>query len=173
MAQRQRGYLLRSLSKSKIAKTLAGMDMEQSEVVRMDQGKTARREGRCVFECSWEVANKVCTSIYFVIFIFFFQTLIVNLTFFGLHTKEADQVTEKREQLFLQATHQLAVFQVGGIYTVLRSKAPINTEEYGDQYCLLGPLREGRWQLEVEQIAPESRHIAAAIERLSEGGFKV
>lgn len=65
------------------------------------------------------------------------------------------------------------LFQVGGIYTVLRSKAPISTEEYGDQYCMLGPLREGKWQLEVEQIAPESRHIATAIHKLKEGGFKV
>ncbi|VDN95676.1 unnamed protein product [Brugia pahangi] len=62
--------------------------------------------------------------------------------------------------------------EVGGIYTVLRSKAPISTEEYGDQYCMLGPLRDGKWQLEVEQIAPESRHIATAIHKLKEGGFK-
>ncbi|VBB34519.1 unnamed protein product [Acanthocheilonema viteae] len=61
---------------------------------------------------------------------------------------------------------------VGGIYTVLRSKAPISTEEYGDQYCMLGPLREGKWQLEVEQIAPESQHIASAVHKLKEGGFK-
>ncbi|VDM97479.1 unnamed protein product, partial [Thelazia callipaeda] len=115
----QRGHLLRSLSRTKVAKALAGVDMEQTEVVRMDNGKTARREARCVFECSWEVANKV-----------------------------------------------------GGIYTVIRSKAAITTEEYGDQYCLLGPLREGKWQLEVEQVAPESLHIAEAIDKLREDGFE-
>lgn len=27
-------------------------------VVEMDHGEQARREGRFVFECSWEVANK-------------------------------------------------------------------------------------------------------------------
>uniref|UniRef100_A0A0R3RKR1 Glycogen [starch] synthase n=1 Tax=Elaeophora elaphi TaxID=1147741 RepID=A0A0R3RKR1_9BILA len=37
---------------------------------------------------------------------------------------------------------------------------------------MLGPLREGKWQLEVEQIAPESQHIATAIHKLQEGGFK-
>ncbi|KAM3718618.1 Glycogen [starch] synthase [Dirofilaria immitis] len=115
----ERGHMLRSLSRSKIEMTLAGMNIEQSKLIRMDGGETARREGRCVFECSWEVANKV-----------------------------------------------------GGIYTVLRSKAAISTEEYGDQYCMLGPLREGKWQLEVEQIAPESRHIATAIHKMKEGGFK-
>ncbi|VIO94976.1 Glycogen synthase, putative [Brugia malayi] len=115
----ERGHMLRSLSRTKIEMTLAGVNTEQARLVRMDAGETARREGRCVFECSWEVANKV-----------------------------------------------------GGIYTVLRSKAPISTEEYGDQYCMLGPLRDGKWQLEVEQIAPESRHIATAIHKLKEGGFK-
>uniref|UniRef100_A0A1I8EGH6 Glycogen [starch] synthase n=1 Tax=Wuchereria bancrofti TaxID=6293 RepID=A0A1I8EGH6_WUCBA len=115
----ERGPMLRSLSRTKIEMTLAGVNIEQSKLVRMDAGETARREGRCVFECSWEVANKV-----------------------------------------------------GGIYTVLRSKAPISTEEYGDQYCMLGPLRDGKWQLEVEKIAPESRHITTAIHKLKEGGFK-
>ena len=63
--------------------------------------------------------------------------------------------------------------KVGGIYTVLRSKAPISTEELGDQYCALGPLREERWRLEVEPIEPESRNIRAALKKLNEGGFKV
>ncbi|CAG9532144.1 unnamed protein product [Cercopithifilaria johnstoni] len=111
--------MLLSLSKAKIEMLLAKINIEQSKLVDMDVGKTARREGRCVFECSWEVANKV-----------------------------------------------------GGIYTVLRSKAPISTEEYGDQYCMLGPLREGKWELEVEQIAPESQHIATAIQKLKENDFK-
>uniref|UniRef100_F1KYL5 Glycogen [starch] synthase n=1 Tax=Ascaris suum TaxID=6253 RepID=F1KYL5_ASCSU len=113
------GRMLRSLSQNKIAKALAGVELEQTEVVHMDEGATARAEGRFVFECSWEVANKV-----------------------------------------------------GGIYTVLRSKAPISTEELGDQYCMLGPLREERWRLEVEPIAPESRNIRHAIKKLAEGGFK-
>lgn len=68
----------------------------REEIVEMDGGRTARNEGRFVFECAWEVANKV-----------------------------------------------------GGIYTVIRSKAPISVEELGDQYCLLGPQREERWRLEV------------------------
>lgn len=115
----QLGSMIRSLSQTKIAKALAGVELEQAEVVRMDEGRTARAEGKFVFECAWEVANKV-----------------------------------------------------GGIYTVLRSKAPISTEELGDQYCALGPLREDRWRLEVEQIEPESRNIRAALKKLSEGGFK-
>ncbi|EFO15157.2 hypothetical protein LOAG_13356 [Loa loa] len=55
----ERGHMLRSLSRTKIEMTLAGVNIEQSKLVRMDAGETARREGRCVFECSWEIANKV------------------------------------------------------------------------------------------------------------------
>ena len=29
--------------------------------------------------------------------------------------------------------------QLGGIYTVLRSKAPVMTERWGDRYCMMGP----------------------------------
>lgn len=55
----QRGSMIRSLSQTKIAKALAGVELEQGEVVKMDEGVTARSEGKFVFECAWEVANKV------------------------------------------------------------------------------------------------------------------
>ncbi|VDO41044.1 unnamed protein product [Onchocerca flexuosa] len=58
----EQGHMLRSLSRSKIEMTLAGMNLDQSKLIRMDGGQTARREGRSVFECSWEVANKVWNS---------------------------------------------------------------------------------------------------------------
>ncbi|VDM40142.1 unnamed protein product [Toxocara canis] len=89
-----RGRISRRLSYSKITKQLSNLDMS-SDVI-MDHGETARREGRFVFECSWEVANKV-----------------------------------------------------GGIYTVLRTKAAVSTDELGDQYCMLGPYNEERVKLEV------------------------
>ncbi|VDO28332.1 unnamed protein product [Haemonchus placei] len=50
----------RKLSTTKIARQLAGLGLRSDDI--MDQGETARHEGRFVFECSWEVANK---GIYF------------------------------------------------------------------------------------------------------------
>lgn len=36
---------------------------------------------------------------------------------------------------------------VGGIYSVLKSKAPVTTAEYGDRYTLIGPLnRASVWE---------------------------
>jgi glycogen synthase len=39
----------------------------------------------------------------------------------------------------LRSTNSCAV---GGIYSVLKSKAPVSTLEYGDRYTLIGPLNK-------------------------------
>lgn len=44
---------------------------------------------------------------------------------------------------------------VGGINTVIRSKAPVTEEEYGDRYVLIGPYFPHRADLEVEATEPE------------------
>ncbi|CAJ0829953.1 5428_t:CDS:2, partial [Entrophospora sp. SA101] len=40
--------------------------------------------------------------------------------------------------------------KVGGIYTVLKSKAPVTVHEYGDRYTLIGPLIQAYAVAEVE-----------------------
>jgi glycogen(starch) synthase len=42
--------------------------------------------------------------------------------------------------------------QVGGIYTVLRSKAPVTQEVWGDRYCLIGPYAPNNAALEFEEL---------------------
>jgi glycogen(starch) synthase len=44
--------------------------------------------------------------------------------------------------------------QVGGIYTVLRSKAPALVRRWGDAYCLIGPYREAAASVEFEPQLP-------------------
>ncbi len=56
---------------------------------------------------------------------------------------------------------------------MLRSKAAISTAELGEQYCMLGPLREERMRLEVETIQPENHSIRLAIGKMRESGFQV
>ncbi|VDD88524.1 unnamed protein product [Enterobius vermicularis] len=113
-----RNRLSRKLSSSKIAKQLADLDLSSSEYT--DRGETARREGRFVFECAWEVVNKV-----------------------------------------------------GGIYTVLRTKAAVTTLELGDQYCMLGPYNEERVRLEVELLQPDTAPMKYAMDQMSDIGFKL
>ncbi|CAJ0579399.1 unnamed protein product, partial [Mesorhabditis spiculigera] len=106
-------HMPRNLSMGKLERVMAGLQLQKEELIEMDCGRTARREGRFVFECAWEVANKV-----------------------------------------------------GGIYTVIRSKAPISVDELGDQYCLLGPQKHDRWRLEVEPLEPENRTIRLAMQKM-------
>ncbi|XP_077870352.1 glycogen [starch] synthase-like [Saccoglossus kowalevskii] len=86
-----------------------------------DRGRAAAAENRWVFECAWEVANKV-----------------------------------------------------GGIYTVIRSKAGETVEELGDQYCLLGPYNETCVRTEVEVMdEPEQPLLRHTIKSMRDRGIKV
>uniref|UniRef100_A0A6V7WI74 Glycogen [starch] synthase n=2 Tax=Meloidogyne TaxID=189290 RepID=A0A6V7WI74_MELEN len=86
----------------------------------LDRGELAKLENRFVFECAWEVVNKV-----------------------------------------------------GGIYTVLRTKAPISTDELGDQYYMMGPFVEERVRLEMEILDPETANLKYTIDQMAEWGFRV
>lgn len=63
---------------------------------------------------------------------------------------------------------------VGGIYTVIRSKAYVSTEEMGDQYCLLGPYKEHCARTEVEeQEFPAGSPLQIAVSRMRDQGYQV
>ncbi|CAO1399522.1 unnamed protein product [Diamesa hyperborea] len=67
-----------------------------------------------------------------------------------------------------------AANKVGGIYTVIRSKAFVSTEELGDQYCLMGPYKEECARTEVEEFEfPNNSPFAAAVNALRSFGYKV
>ena len=65
------------------------------------------------------------------------------------------------------------MYVVGGIYTVIRSKAGVSTAELGDQYCMLGPYNEKCVKLEVEVLEPELSIMKETIEALRKEGVKV
>lgn len=63
-------------------------------------------------------------------------------------------------------------WQLGGIYTVLRSKAPSMTAQLGDNYCLAGPYNQATATIEFEETTEDTPfHRAAAA--LSEKGVRV
>ncbi len=65
-----------------------------------------------------------------------------------------------------------ACTQVGGIYTVLRSKAPVTVRRWGDDYCVVGPYREASARIEVEP-QPLAGPLAAAVADLRAAGAGV
>lgn len=63
--------------------------------------------------------------------------------------------------------------QVGGIYTVLRSKAPATVRLWGDQYCLIGPYREAEAKIELEPQPPPTGPIQETIDELAARGAHI
>ncbi|KAB0802584.1 hypothetical protein PPYR_04770 [Photinus pyralis] len=66
-----------------------------------------------------------------------------------------------------------AANKVGGIYTVIRSKAYVSTEEMGDQYCLIGPYKEHCARTEVEEGPLGCQALNEAVDELRNKGFRV
>lgn len=66
------------------------------------------------------------------------------------------------------------MISVGGIYTVIRSKAWITTEELGNQFALIGPYKESSARTEVEEMEfPLGSPLQLAVARTRDMGFKV
>ncbi len=61
--------------------------------------------------------------------------------------------------------------QIGGIYTVLRSKAPSMVERWEDRYCLIGPHDPRKAAVEFEPSEP-SGPMGEAVERMREKGIE-
>src|SRR6187551_2505667 len=63
--------------------------------------------------------------------------------------------------------------QVGGIYTVIRSKAPVMMENHGDHFCMIGPYLNKNIQAELEPITTNDDVFGLAAANLSKKGFDV
>ncbi|XP_048757365.1 glycogen [starch] synthase-like isoform X1 [Ostrea edulis] len=63
--------------------------------------------------------------------------------------------------------------KVGGIYTVIKSKAPVSVGELGEQYCLLGPYNEACVRTEVEILEPHHYIYRQTLQSMRDAGIKV
>ncbi|MCO4293743.1 glycosyltransferase [Solitalea sp. MAHUQ-68] len=63
--------------------------------------------------------------------------------------------------------------QVGGIYTVIRSKAPAMVEMWGDNYCLLGPMFPGKMPAEFEPSEKFDDAFGRAVLKMQKAGFEI
>lgn len=62
--------------------------------------------------------------------------------------------------------------QVGGIYTVIRSKVPSITEKWGENYYLIGPYFPNKASAEFEEIQNYDDPVGEAVKRFKEMGFE-
>lgn len=76
----------------------------------------------------------------------------------------------RRAPMLFEASWEVCC-QTGGIYTVLRSKAPATVKKWKNNYHLLGPYREPGAKIEFEPSAPAGL-LAEAITELAEEGIQ-
>lgn len=65
------------------------------------------------------------------------------------------------------------VHTVGGIYTVIQTKARLTAEEWGENYFLVGPYVESNVRTQVELIEPTNPIVKRTIEKMNSSGCKV
>src|SRR3954466_10185362 len=63
--------------------------------------------------------------------------------------------------------------QVGGIYTVIRSKVPSMIQKWGNNYCLIGPYVHSRVPAEFEATDNYDDAFGQAVLKMRESGIEV
>lgn len=69
--------------------------------------------------------------------------------------------------------HVCCMCEVGGIYTVIQTKARLTSEEWGENYFLVGPYVESNVRTQVELIEPTNPTLKRTIDKMNSSGCKV
>ncbi|GAB4406893.1 MAG: glycogen/starch synthase [Bacteroidia bacterium] len=78
----------------------------------------------------------------------------------------------KKEALLVEVAWEVAN-QVGGIYTVIRSKVPSMLQKWGDHYCLIGPYVHPNVSVIFEPIEAPNDPFGRAVRKMRNMGFEV
>lgn len=62
---------------------------------------------------------------------------------------------------------------VGGIYTVIQTKAKITLDEWGENYFLIGPYFEHNVKTQVEVCEPPNALVKKAMDTMKDNGCQV
>ncbi|MCU0326786.1 MAG: glycogen synthase [Spirosomaceae bacterium] len=78
---------------------------------------------------------------------------------------------ESKKSLLMEIAWEVCN-QVGGIYTVIRSKVPSMVEEWGDDYCLIGPYFPNTAMVEFEPVADlDESPFGKIVKKMQEAGY--
>lgn len=90
----------------------------------------------------------------------------------GFSAGDADIMSGERanDPLLVECAWEV-VNQVGGIYTVIRSKLPAMNERWGARYCLVGPYMHGTASVEFEAMEPTGP-FGEAVQALKDMGIE-
>jgi len=84
----------------------------------------------------------------------------------------SDEKRDLRNPFLFECAWEVAN-KVGGIYTVIKTKVPVTVSEYGDRYCLIGPLSQKTAPVEVEAQEPTDPHLAVTLDAMRKQGVKL
>ncbi|OLY81924.1 Glycogen [starch] synthase [Smittium mucronatum] len=77
-----------------------------------------------------------------------------------------------RNSLLFECSWEVAN-KVGGIYTVIKTKAPITSQEYGNRFYMIGPYNPKQANVEVEQSDLVDVHSNDAVKQMRDEGFNI
>lgn len=86
--------------------------------------------------------------------------------------KAAKKVSSRSDTLLIEVAWEVCN-QVGGIYTVIRSKAPAMMQNHSGNYCMVGPYLNKNIQAELEPIEGGADIFGMAATNLSKKGYEV
>jgi glycogen synthase len=87
--------------------------------------------------------------------------------------KEEKPKTIKKQRALIEIAWEVCN-QVGGIYTVIRTKVPAMVQKWGDSYFLLGPYMQATASAEFEPILElDDTPVAKAVQKMRDMGYEV
>lgn len=82
------------------------------------------------------------------------------------------EIVKPKPRLLMEVAWEVCN-QIGGIYTVIRSKVPAAVETWGEDYLCIGPLVHKNFSAEFEPLEDYSHPFGQAVLRMREAGFQV
>uniref|UniRef100_A0A669D355 Glycogen [starch] synthase n=1 Tax=Oreochromis niloticus TaxID=8128 RepID=A0A669D355_ORENI len=86
--------------------------------------------------------------------------------------EEWDEEFDLEDAILFEIAWEVAN-KVGGIYTVIQTKARLTSEEWGENYFLVGPYVESNVRTQVELIEPTNPALKRTIDKMNSSGCKV
>uniref|UniRef100_A0A8C1XEU7 Glycogen [starch] synthase n=1 Tax=Cyprinus carpio TaxID=7962 RepID=A0A8C1XEU7_CYPCA len=85
--------------------------------------------------------------------------------------EEWDEEFDREDAVLFEIAWEVAN-KVGGIYTVIQTKARLTCEEWGENYFLVGPYMESSVRTQVELIEPCNAALRRTIDKMNSSGCK-
>ncbi len=88
------------------------------------------------------------------------------------HSSITNTISTLSESYLIECSWEVCN-QLGGIYTVIRSKVPEYSKQWGNRYCLIGPLVGQNIKAEIDEITDFNTPIGRSVKKLKSQGLSI